>query len=396
MKLSLPSVPAIAVAGTLLFTPALSAQTKEPAPLRSFIAADCELLLSMQEGEGAREWPYEGVYRTNEDDRQRVIPIGYRVGGTAIVGRALLEAPGYETDEARMKAVAKALAFVLEALERPLMQPTTEDHYDVRGWGHVYALDWLLRLQRARAVPEDHVKEVAKACNWLVDALQTSEIRASGGWNYANHRSASPFMTAPAVRALLAARQSGLEIDQECIERALNALERGRAAAGSIAYSTPAESRNEVAEEQLRFMDKLPGAMGRMLTTEVALLDAGRGDPERLQAAVDAFFEHWQELEKRRQQTGTHIRPYGVAPYYFMYAHLYAAEAIARLDGDDREKARAKLEQLLLDVREEDGGWNDRVFPRSRNYGTAMGILAVLTLSEQTDESDGRGQRKDG
>jgi len=30
-------------------------------------------------------------------------------------------------------------------------------------------------------------------------------------------------------------------------------------------------------------------------------------------------------------------------------------------------------------VREEDGGWNDRVFARSANFGTAMSMLALLS-----------------
>jgi hypothetical protein len=29
-------------------------------------------------------------------------------------------------------------------------------------------------------------------------------------------------------------------------------------------------------------------------------------------------------------------------------------------------------------VAEAEGGWNDRVFPRSRAYGTAMGMLALM------------------
>ena len=29
-------------------------------------------------------------------------------------------------------------------------------------------------------------------------------------------------------------------------------------------------------------------------------------------------------------------------------------------------------------MREDDGGWNDRVFPRTRNYGTSMAVLALL------------------
>ena len=46
-------------------------------------------------------------------------------------------------------------------------------------------------------------------------------------------------------------------------------------------------------------MDKLPGAMGRMAAVEATLMAAGRGDQSRLVAAVEAFFEHWEQLEVR-------------------------------------------------------------------------------------------------
>lgn len=93
--------------------------------------------------------------------------------------------------------------------------------------------------------------------------------------------------------------------------------------------------------------------------------------------AAESFFEHWTWLEKRRQQTGTHVPPYNVAPYYFFYAHGYVAQAIEMLPERERPASRAKLHSILWYVREESGGWNDRVFPRSENYGTAMSLLAL-------------------
>jgi hypothetical protein len=67
-----------------------------------------------------------------------------------------------------------------------------------------------------------------------------------------------------------------------------------------------------------------------------------------------------------------------IAPYYFFYAHRYAAQAIELLPEAEREGYRAKLLALLWKVREEDGGWNDRVFPRSECFGTAMSMMALL------------------
>ena len=99
---------------------------------------------------------------------------------------------------------------------------------------------------------------------------------------------------------------------------------------------------------------------------------------ERVRGAVDAFFEHWEWLEKRRKQTGTHIEPYMIAPYYFYYAHYYCAQAIELLPKAERPGYRNRLRELLWKVREKSGGWNDRIFPRSENFGTAMSLLALL------------------
>jgi hypothetical protein len=186
-------------------------------------------------------------------------------------------------------------------------------------------------------------------------------------------------MTAPALQALFAAATRGYPVSQLVVEEALASLERARARSGSIAYATPAETRAATDEEELGFMDRLPGATGRMLAAEGTLTLAGRGDPARLSAAVRAFFTHWDALEARRQQPGTHAEPYGIAHYYVYYAHLQAAQAIELLpDAGQRERARAELRALLERTREPGGGWNDRVFPRSRSFGTALVILALL------------------
>ena len=120
-----------------------------------------------------------------------------------------------------------------------------------------------------------------------------------------------------------------------------------------------------------------PGAIARTPAVESALLLAGRSDAGRIARALDAFFEHWSWLESRRRQTGTHKPPYGIAPYYFFYAHSYAALAIELLPPEDRAPYREQLLARLFEVQEDSGGWNDRVFERSENFGTAMSLLAL-------------------
>ncbi len=122
----------------------------------------------------------------------------------------------------------------------------------------------------------------------------------------------------------------------------------------------------------------MPGACARAAIAELCLYRAGRSDQKKLRVAVDAFFEHWGELLKRKSQQGTHQGAYGIAPYYFFYGHTYAALAIEALPEKDRPVLRQKMRETLWKTLDENGGWNDRIFPRTRSYSTAMAMLALL------------------
>lgn len=337
------------------------------------IERSVDLLVELQENladraeEAApREWPYEGVYR--EGGR---IPIGYRVGGTAIVAWALLESPAYAGSSKVRDAVGRALDFVLESLEDDRMSADFSGSYDVRGWGHAYALNLLLRMRALHRVPDPERERVDRSVRELVHALEATEI-PGGGWNYSRASGgkepapASPFMTAPTLLALFEAKAQGEAVDARLVDRALDALEGCRTKEGAVPYTTAGGR------------DEWPGAIGRSAITEATLLLAGKSSVENVRRALERFFEHWEWLEKRRKQQGTHVPPYGIAPYYVFYAHGYAGLAIELLPETERPKYRALLRERLAEVREPDGGWNDRVFPRSENYGTAMALLALL------------------
>jgi hypothetical protein len=354
----------------------------EAAPLDVEVASKQAIaaMLALQEGEDAEQWPYEGVYR---EDRGQ-LPVGYRVGGTAIACLGMIGTPGYRDHDARKAAVERGLQFVLATLDAPRMQIEFIGTYDVRGWGHIYALQLLLMLEDHGLVPPS-AKEVPAKTKWLVKALVESAIPQSGGWNYSRragylspNNKASTFMTAPALQALFHAKARGHDVPDEVVTQALDALDRSRAKPGGYAYGAPAESQADVEERDLHFMDKTPSSAARAVACETTLLLAGRGDLVRLETAVNRFFEHWDELAKRKSQLGTHIQPYGIAPYYFMFGHVYCAQAIEQLpSAEKREQLRAKLRLVLARSREGDGSWNDRQFGRSGGYGTAFALLAL-------------------
>lgn len=326
-----------------------------------------------KESSGAgSEWPYEGVYRVRPDGR---IPAGYRVGGTAIACEALLRASGAQ-DEARTKAVERGIAFCLDQLEKnPELAAGPKRGYDVRGWGHTYALQLFLTALDLGVAKDEH-ERIREMIPDLIRRLAANEVRgrdeeSRGGWNYANDTSASPFMTGPTLFALYHAKSRGHEVDAGLIERALSALERGRdEESGAWAYSG-----------DLRRATPMPGSNARSAVAELALFRAGRSDVDRLRVAVAGFFDHYDELLKRKSKQRTHEPPYGVAPYYFFFGHTYAAMAIEALPEKERPKWRERLAATVMKTREEDGGWNDRVFPRTKSYSTAMCLLALLAPS---------------
>lgn len=338
-------------------------------------------MLRLQEGPSGDQWPYEGVYR---EDRGQ-LPVGYRVGGTAIACMGLLAAPGFAQDEPRKAALEKGLRFVLETLDHPRMSHAFIGTYDVRGWGHVYALQLLLHLVDRKAVDGKLLEAVNSRIPWLVQALVDAAIPKSGGWNYSLRRGfrnpanqASTFMTAPALQALFHARARGHDVPEQVVTEALDALERSRAKPGGYAYGATARSQAELDEAQLGMMNRTPSSAARATLCEVTLRLAGRGDEARLERAIELFFTEWDALAVRKSQTGTHVEPYGIAPYYFLFGHTACAQAIEQVaDSARRDALRARLHRVLARSRDADGTWNDRQFGRSAGYGTAMALLAL-------------------
>ncbi|MCP4094073.1 MAG: hypothetical protein GY747_11555 [Planctomycetes bacterium] len=365
-----------------LCSPVLGAQgksvtTKKAATpnLDLVLASGFNHLLGGQESVGKSEekweWPYEGVYR-----ERGKIPIGYRVGGTSICAWAMLESSSALKTEESVAAMERAIRFVLAGLEQPRMQPGFNSTYDVRDWGSIYALNFFLRLEKLEAIPEQHREAVKAKIDWLVATLQSNAIPKTGGWNYSRGggqgkpAASSPFMTAPAILALWQAQAQGYAIEQEIIDLALKSLVAAQVDNGVYSYTSRGG------------LGKIPGTIGRSPSVEIVLNMAGLSKPEHMRIAVDHFLEHWGELEKRRQKTGTHEGDYGIAPYYFYYAHYYAALAIEQLPEELREDLRSQYRDRLFASMDTDSmTFNDRVFPRSSHFGTAMSLLSLMQPS---------------
>jgi len=355
----------VVLVGFVLALPLAGAVPPRPAIDEAMDVA-VEFLLDGQR-DGA--WPYQGVYRVKGR-----IPVGYRVGGTAIGGLALLRAPDGGNAPRIEQALGRAAGIVIASIDHPQMSHRFEATYDVRGWGYTYGLSFLLSLRASGRTPDDLAAGVDAAIRFFIDGIEATAIPGSGGWNYARWAGfdapapASSFMTAPTLQALFEASEQGFAVNRDVVRLALDALEASRSITGAIAYRGAATGQRRVA---------LPGAVGRMPAAEVTLYLAGRGKVSRVRGAIDAFLVHWQWLERRRAKPGTHAGRYNIAPYYFYFAHYHAAQAVELLPDADRNEYRRRMRDLLMATRAEDGTWNDRVFRQSAAYGTSVAVLSM-------------------
>ncbi len=270
-------------------------------------------LVKVQEEGG--QWPYQGVVK---DKKTGQPPIGYRVGGTSIVASTLLYAAPQDKDA--KEAIERATTFVLKGLDDPEMAPSTKEAYDVRVWGHGYALEYFCHLRASKATGK-RSKVIDEWIKKLVVTLVTEEI-PGGGWNYANRKQQASFTTAPIVQALLLAKSQGEDVPAEVFKRARKVLEECRYDVGSFAYSGPAK---QPSKEPTSAINKLPGSAAHSAVCETTLVLLGGGKMTEVKKGIDAFHTHWQELEKRRQKPGTHEGDYKIAPYFFYYGHRYCA-----------------------------------------------------------------------
>ena len=318
-------------------------------------------------GQGS-EWPYEGVYRVRPGGR---IPGGYRIGGSAIVAEGLLAAGLKGADLAKARAaVERTVAFAMEELDSdPGLARGPKKGYDVRGWGHAYGIQLLLSALDHGLLEGETADDAKGMVNDLIDRL-SANVTSQGGWNYAGDTSVSPFMTGATLLILEKAEAHGFAVDAEMVTKALNALELACTDEMVYAYAGKAGRK-----------EQMPSSSARSSIATLALFKAGRRTQDDLRVAVQGFFDGWDDLLVRKSQQGTHKPPYGIAPYYFFFGHTYAALAIEELPEAERATRRAELTTLLWKTRDEDGTWNDRIFPRTASYSTAMSILALTAGS---------------
>jgi hypothetical protein len=168
-----------------------------------------------------------------------------------------------------------------------------------------------------------------------------------GGWRYnPKPEEADLSVTVCQMMALRAARNAGIGVPKETIDRGLDYVRRSQNPDGGFMYLiTGGESRFPLTAAAV-----------------VALYSAGIYDGPEIKDAL-AYLQTHMAINNSLERNP-----------FFYYAHYYSVQAFGQPGGEAWVQWYSRLKRTLLNLRNPNGGWYDL---NSREYGTAMACIIL-------------------
>lgn len=174
-------------------------------------------------------------------------------------------------------------------------------------------------------------------------AITSQKSNQWGAWRYSPESTdADTSVSGAVLMGLLAARNAGIKIPDEAMDKALEYFQRMTTRQGSVGYS-----------------------------------GIGGGGSKNLQAIATLVFSigHRKDVEQfaglKQQVTGNLEYPGNSYPFYFRY---YMAQALFQADYESWKKWNRQTIRQLKDLQQDNGSFNSQHGPA---YGTAMSMLAL-------------------
>jgi hypothetical protein len=212
-------------------------------------------------------------------------------------------------------------------------------------YGHGFALLFLCEVHGMADRPalRDSIAEAVD----LIVAAQNRE----GGWRYTPEpRDADVSVTVCQVMALRAARNAGIAVPGETVDRSIAYVKQCQNADGGFRY--------------MRSDGPPDSGFARTAAGVVALYNAGLYEGPEIAAGLEYLSRHLPTKDAGRDE-----------PYYF-YGHYYAVQAMWHAGGERWTRWYPAIRDELLARQREDGSWMDPVCPE---YGTAMACIVLQT-----------------
>ncbi|MCA9184867.1 MAG: prenyltransferase/squalene oxidase repeat-containing protein [Pirellulaceae bacterium] len=279
--------------------------------------------------------------RQNEDGSFGSGTYSRNVGVCSLVGMAFMSNGSTPGRGPYGDSVERCLSFVLDNVHESGFINEAESSSHGPMYGHGFACLFLAEAYGMSPRP-DLREKLAAAVRLIVDT-QNDE----GGWRYQpQRRDADISVTICQVMALRAARNAGIFVPSDTIDRCIEYVKRSQNADGGFMY----------------MLQGGPSAFPRSAAGVVALYSAG--------------IYHGDEITKGlRYLSQFRPDPNGVnREGHFFYGQYYAAQAMWQAGGEHWNQWYPAIVNVLLQTQKSDGSWMD---PTSPDYATAM---AVITL----------------
>lgn len=268
---------------------------------------------------------------------------GYRrnVAVVSLAGLAFLAQGSTAGRGVYGRQVNRCVDFLLEHTDDTgfISVPASTSHGPM--YGHGFATLFLAEVYGSR--PDSTLRRKLALAVRLIINTQNDE----GGWRYQpERRDADISVTVCQVMALRAARNAGLFVGSDTIDRCTDYVKRLQNADGGFAYMAPGGE----------------SAFPRSAAGVVALYSAGIYEGEEIRRGLDYLTQFLP-------------RP-GVAGLdnHFFYGHYYAVQAMWQAGGEAWARWYPAIRDTLLERRNADGSWFDPICPE---YGTAMACLVL-------------------
>ena len=218
-----------------------------------------------------------------------------------------------------------------------------EAAYTSHGPMYDHGFSTLLLAETYGMSPDSQIREKLARAVRLIVSTQNSD----GGWRYQPKVSEADIsVTICQVMALRAARNAGLYVPNETIDRCIDYVKRSQNADGGFMY----------------MLTGGPSRFPRSAAGVVALYSAGIYEGEEIRRGIEYLEQHRPAADELSRDT------------HAMYGQYYAVQAMWQAGGEHWQKWYPAVHDILLKQQQEDGSWMDLICPE---YGTAMATIIL-------------------
>lgn len=363
---------------------AKSAQTYSADDARSAVQRAVKWLLTQQKADGS--WGEGSI-----DSVQMMWPAvethyAFKMGAHSLVCMALLVTD--ETPE-RRAALERGLNWLIDA-----RIPKRGSEWDVDcSWSALYGFQAMVAAARDKRFAGPEWKpRIEKRGAELYELLEHNQ-EPLGGWGYYEGPVVSrrptwstSFATACVVPALCEARKMGWHVDAKVIEQAEKYLQGCALPTGAYQYDI-----HPMPRDPGESIDDVKGSLGRIQVCNWARRRAG--DPlvtdEKIEAGLEAFFEHHKFLDVARLRPIPHEAYYHNAAYFYMFGHCYAGLVINELPRAKRAAFHERLRAQIMKTQWDEGSFLDFLNTSFMKLsGTSFAVLG-LSAGLAQDKNEG-------